>query len=496
MPAPDVLPITPFPAPVRGEARLPGSKSLTNRALLLAALAEGRTVLTGALFSEDTEIMVAALGRLGFEVRADAAAQTIAVGGHGGAIPAANRSPEAPADVECGVDLFVGLAGTAARFLTALCAAAPRGRYRLDGTEQMRRRPMKGLIDALRSLGAEIRCEGTDGFLPFVVHAHGLRAGEVALDASESSQMLSALLMVAPLAVRGASPEPAGPPSPARAEAGRGLHIRLSAPVREPFVEMTRQLMHQFGVDVASGPGVFHVPSRAYRLDAPPGPGGAKAYPIEPDATAASYFLALPLAVGGTLLLPHVNPLGPRLQGDIAFERVLRQAGLSTEPGGKGLMASFPAGGVRVPVTQDFRDFSDTFLTLAALSPLLGGTTRITGIAHTRKQETDRVEAAAAELRKIVGEDRVRTTEDSLEIDAPPLPALRGRIRRPVEIDPHGDHRLAMSFAILGCHDLQGDGRPWLVIRNPGVCAKTFPDFFGVLDSLRPAPRAAGARGP
>jgi 3-phosphoshikimate 1-carboxyvinyltransferase len=436
MPLPDLLPILPFPRPVRGTAAIPGSKSLTNRALILAALGSRPVTLTGALFSEDTEIMARALRALGFGVEEEAGRGTIRVEGLGGQIPAETA------------DLQVGLAGTAARFLTALCAAAPRGQFRLDGVPQMRKRPMRGLIEALRSLGADIRCPGEEGFFPLEIQARGLAGGKVAIDASESSQLLSALLMVAPLA---------------RQE----VDVDLAAGVREPFVEMTVQLMRRFGVDVGPRPGGFRVPRAPYGLV------GAGVYAIEPDATAASYFLALPLAVGGSLTLPHFQDAS--LQGDLAFVGVLRAAGLAVEFGPAGLTAS-SGGGPRPGLAGDFRGFSDTFLTLAALAPLLEGPTTISGIAHTRKQETDRVAGMARELRRL-GQQVVETA-DTLEIHPRPLQAG-------MTVETYGDHRFAMSFAILGCHDLTGDGRPWLTVRDPGCCAKTFPTFFAVLESLR-----------
>ncbi|MFM9092120.1 MAG: 3-phosphoshikimate 1-carboxyvinyltransferase, partial [Verrucomicrobiota bacterium] len=185
-PLPDRLPVTPFTRPSRGEVRLPGSKSLTNRALLLGALSRGPVTLTGALASEDTHLMAEALRRLG--VRVDADGTTLRLSGQEHAL----RGGEA--------ELFVGLAGTAARFLTSLCAAAPAGCYRLDGVPQMRRRPMQPLIQALRQLGADIRCPGEEGLFPLEIHARGLAGGRVDLDPRESSQLLSALLMVAPLA--------------------------------------------------------------------------------------------------------------------------------------------------------------------------------------------------------------------------------------------------------------------------------------------------------
>ncbi|MBA3848901.1 MAG: 3-phosphoshikimate 1-carboxyvinyltransferase [Opitutus sp.] len=440
---PDRLLLQPFTRPVRGEVAPPGSKSLTNRALLLAALCPQPVTLTEALYSEDSLIMVEALRRLGFTIGENSGARTLRVSGPANGIRAERA------------ELHVGLAGTAARFLTAFCAAAPRGVYRLDGTPRMRERPMRGVIEALRTLGADIRCPGIEGRLPIEVHARGLRGGAADIDASESSQFLSALLMVAPLA--------SGP-----------VELRTVGELRLPFVELTARLMEQFGQPPVARPS----PDR-FRVEAPrPYSLDRDCFPIEPDASAASYLLALPLVAGGELLLNGVAPTGRSLQGDIRFAEVLRECGLIVAGHPRGLVARWERRSVRRGVTQDFARFSDTFLTLAAISPLLTGPTRIAGIAHTRKQETDRVAGAAAELRKLG--QHVVETEDALEIH--PRPLTPG-----VEIETYGDHRFAMSFGILGCHDLHGDGRPWLAIRNPGCCAKTFPAFFDLLARLRAA---------
>lgn len=438
-PLPDPLSITPFTQPARDSGIiLPGSKSLTNRALLLAALCDGPVTLTHALFSEDTALMAAALSALGIAVKTDPVAQTIRVTGQGGKIPAPSAK------------LFVGNAGTVARFLTALCAAAPRGVYRLDGAPPMRKRPMKGLLDALRTLGADIRCPDEEGFLPLEIHARGLRGGPVRIDAGESSQMLSALLMVAPLAQA-------------------PLAVTLAGDVRRPFVEMTARLMGHFhqNPNIRADETVFRINNgTAYR---PP----AETYAIESDATAASYFLVLPLVTGGRLTLPGLRGTGGTgLQGDTRFIAVLRAAGLIVEEAGGGLVAAFDRGMAPRGVDQNFSEFSDTFLTLAAIAPLLAGPTRITGIAHTRRQETDRVAGAARELRRLGQE--VAEEEGALTITPRPLTPE-------VAIETYDDHRFVMSFAILGCHDLHGNGRPWLRLRNPGCCAKTFPNFFEVL---------------
>lgn len=413
-PLPASLPIVPFPRPLRGAVKLPGSKSITNRALVLAALAEGTVELQGALFSRDTELMIGALRALGFAVEAEPAAERIRVTGRGGVIPAREAQ------------LDVGNAGTVARFLTALVCLRPDGVYRFDGDAAMRRRPIGALLDALAMQGAQADARS----FPFTLRTAGLPGGAVDLDASESSQMLSALLMVAP-------------------HARTPLEVRLTGEAgSRPFVEMTRAMLAQFAARPAT-------------------------YAIEGDASAASYFLALTLVAGGRLQLPNYG--GP-LQGDLRFADVMLEVGLDRDflAGGPAFAAA--RGGTRHGVTRDFREFSDTFLTLAAIAPLLDYPTRITGIAHTRKQETDRVAGAAAELRKLG--QHVIEEEDALEIH--PRPLVPG-----VEIETYHDHRFAMSFAVLGCFDLHGDGRPWLTIKDPACCAKTFPAFFDLLAGLR-----------
>ncbi len=284
-PLPDVLPIKPFTKPACGEVTLPGSNSITNRALLLAALCDGPVTLTGALFSDDTRIMAEALRRLGIPVEENEAEKTILVKGQAGKIPADHA------------ELFIGNAGTAARFLTALCAAAPRGTYKINGVLQMRKRPMKGLIDTLRDQGAKITCTGEEGFFPITIEAHGLKGGELAIDASESSQMLSALLMVAPLATA-------------------HIDVSLIGPVRWPFIQMTTRLMEAFGQ-----PRLAIIGHDRFRIAYGTRYALAKgSYAIEPDATAASYYAALPLVAGGELTLTHLRW---GLQGDTDFLGVM-----------------------------------------------------------------------------------------------------------------------------------------------------------------------------
>jgi 3-phosphoshikimate 1-carboxyvinyltransferase len=392
--------------------RLPGSKSITNRALVLAALSDRTVTLRGALFSRDTRIMLAALRRLGFAVEADEAARTIVIAGRGGEIPAREAT------------LDVGNAGTAARFLTALVCLRPDGVYRFDGDEAMRRRPIGALLDALASQGARADSRS----FPFTLRTAGLPGGDAPLDASESSQLLSALLMVAP---RARSP----------------LRVHLTGEtVSRPFVAMTEQMIRQFAAAPAE-------------------------YAIEGDATAASYFGALVSRSGGELELEGLATGPDALQGDVAFLRLLARHGHLRLDGPR-----VAGGAQRAGIAADFNDFSDTFLTLAAIAPLLDGPTRITGIAHTRRQETDRVAGMARELQRLG--QHVVEAEDSLEIQPRPL-------RTDQTIATYHDHRFAMSFAILGSFDRRGDGRPWLTIDDPACCAKTYPDFFTVLEELR-----------
>lgn len=411
---PEKLPIAPFTRPVRGSVTLPGSKSITNRALILAALGRGTTTLHGALFSRDTRIMVTALRQLGFKAEADETALTIRIEGGGGEIP----------EREAKID--IGNAGTAARFLTAFVCLRPAGVYHFDGDEAMRRRPIGALLEALEAQGATASARN----FPFTFRTAGLPGGTVELDASESSQMLSALLLVAP-------------------HARSPLTVKLKGEtVSRPFVEMTERMVRQFAARPAD-------------------------YAIEGDATAASYFAALTVVTGGSVEVKGLNLAREALQGDAEFHRLLTARGLIGQTG-----PSISCTTTRQGFTANFNDFSDTFLTLAAIAPLLDGPTKISGIAHTRKQETDRVAGMARELKKLG--QHVIESEDSLEIHPRPLTAG-------VEIETYHDHRFAMSFGILGCHDLRKNGQPWLTIRDPGCCAKTFPAFFDLLAGLRAA---------
>lgn len=438
----DPYPVVPFTGPAHGTVTLPGSKSITNRALILAALGRGTCRLEGALFSRDSELMLEGLKSLGFAVEANVPAKTITIAGAEGSIP--RNSAE----------IDVGNAGTVARFLTALLSLNPDGNYRLDGDEAMRRRPIASLTQALSSQGSCFRYQGTPGFFPFTMETSGLPGGVIEIDAKESSQFVSALLMASPYA---------------RSE------TRIHAPgVRPQYVEITRSMMESFGVAATSQEdGDWKVPQGVYHAE-------GNRYQIEPDVSAASYFMALPLVTGGEVELPGLSE--NVIQGDAAFAKVVEALGVSiSKDEGKWVIRAPNA--QRSGIQEDFNRFSDTFLTLAAIAPLFSSNTRIEGIGHTRFQETDRIAAMANELRKLGCE--VTAEESAIEIH-PNLAETRSRVSGGgIEIDTYEDHRIAMSFAILGCADLRKNGQPWLRIHDPLCCRKTFPDFFEQLESLR-----------
>ena len=426
--------IEPINHPVNATVTLPGSKSYTNRALIIAALADGTSTLRQALFSDDTVYMAQALRALGIPVTADEATNTFTVEGKGGSIPAGRA------------DLFVGLSGTSARFLTAL-AALGHGRYGVDGVPRMRERPMQPLLDSIIQLGGDIRSRTGNGCLPIEITGRGLRGGGASMAGDQSSQYFSALLMVAPYMANGLD-----------------LSVNGSL-VHGQYIIMTMKSMADFGV-VAKGEGERHfrvAPGQRYQ---------ARTYDIEPDASAASYFFAAAALTGGTLRVENLG--ADSAQGDLEFVDVLAAMGCKVEKSADNV--SVTGAGKLQGVDVDMGSLSDTFMTLAALAPFAEGPTVIRGIAHTRLQETDRVRATVQELRKLGV--AVEEFEDSLRI----VPgAMHG-----ATIDPHDDHRIAMSFALVGLR------QPGVVVSNPECVAKTFPGFFDCLEeAMHPTTRSA-----
>ena len=431
---PPQIEILPLEKPVDATIAVPGSKSLTNRALILAALADGDTVLTGALASEDTVVMLDSLRRLGFEARADAGGETVTVRGRGGEIPAS------------GAELFLGNSGTSIRFLTALCALG-RGTFRLDGVERMRQRPQQDLLDALADWGVSAISENGDGCPPLVVEGRGgLRGGTAHVGAEASSQFLTALLMVAPYAEKEAT-------------------LQIRGILRPFYVDITRRMMAQFGVRVSTGNNAeFRVAKgQTYMAQAD--------YPIEPDASSASYFFAAAALTGGRVTVPGLGP--DALQGDVRFAtEVLAAMGCDVSHDAGGLTVKGPQDGKLRGIDRNMSAISDTALTLAAIAPFADSPTTVRHIAHSRLQECDRIAAVCAELRELGVTVEEHPDGYTIHPAADFTPAV---------IETYHDHRVAMSFALVGLRV------PGVVIENPACVAKTFPDYWQRLDLLRSA---------
>lgn len=423
---PSHIDVRPPPAPLRAALTPPGSKSLTNRALLLAALARGTSTLRGCLDSEDTQVMRAALRRCGLEIRASADASEVEIAGAGGPL----ASPDDPAR-----PLDVATAGTAARFLTAVLAASPVTCV-VDGSARMRERPMEGLLQALRALGAEIRCLGADDLLPIEIRGAALRGGELRLSRPPSSQFISALLLAAPLAA-----------APLR------IVLEQGTPAR-PYVDMTLACLRDFGADARW--------VAADVLEVQPALLRARDYLVEPDASAATYLLALPAIYGGELRVPGLG--GASLQGDARFHEVLARFGAAATQGSDHTLVR-GTGALR-GVDLDLADMPDTTLTAAVVALHAAGPTRIRGVEVLRHHESDRLAAGAAELRKLGA--AVVEHEDGLDITPP------ARLTEGAAIDTYKDHRMAMAFSLAGR----------VTIRDPACVAKTYPRFFEVLAGL------------
>lgn len=435
------LEIQPVSRPVIGSIRPPGSKSLTNRALVLAALAGGPTTLTGVLDSVDTQVMIESLRRLGLAIEQDLVAKTITLTGCGGQLGASPLTPSPEEPVEAAKELWLENSGTSIRFLTAMCCIG-HGRFRLDGNTRMRERPIAPLAAALKEAGVDIRCElGTD-CPPVVIDAHGLPGGAWAVDGNLSSQYLSALLMTAPCA-----------------QSDVTLRVRGEL-VSRPYVDMTIANMRQFGAEVTEpSPNVFQITAKPYR--------GCH-YDIEPDASAASYFFALAAVTGGDITVQGLTR--DALQGDVAFVEALARMGCQVEYQPNAIRV---IGGPLRGIDIDMNAISDTAQTLACVAPFATGPTRIRNVAHMRLKETDRVAAVVTELRKLGL--MVDEHEDGMTIHP-------GQLRGGT-VATYDDHRMAMSFSLIGLR------QPGIVIADPGCTAKTYPEYFADLETLCQAAR-------
>ena len=422
--------LEPVRAPFSASITPPGSKSLTNRALVLAALADGASTLSNVLFADDTLVMIDCLIRLGFKLEVDRSATTVQVQGRGGRVPRGHA------------DLFCGNSGTSIRFLTALCSLGS-GTYNLDGIPRMRQRPIRELADLLKNLGVRTEYAMQQGFPPVVVHADGFPGGLARFGGSQSSQYLSAVLQVAPYA---------------RNE----VHIDLDGPQTSwPYVAMTMRLMDEFGVtpelvrDPATGePRRVIVPNGApYRVSN---------YAVEPDASGATYFLGLAAIHPGSKVT--VEGLGKRsLQGDVAFADVLNRMGADLVFGGDFITI---AGREELEgIDVDLSGMPDAAQTLAVVALFADGPTTIRGLHTLRVKETDRIAALASELTRLGA--GVRVEGDDLTIEPPAAGAVK-----PAAIETYEDHRMAMSFALAATK------APGVTIKDAECVNKTYPHFF------------------
>lgn len=418
--------------PVDWVVEVPGSKSMTNRALLMAALADGKTTLKGVLFSDDSRNFLGSLKSLGFDVEIDEAAKVVSVTGLNGRIPVTEGK------------IYVGSAGTAARFLTAMLAMAE-GSFVVNASEQMKKRPMKPLFDVLTDMGAEITCLENEGFLPVRVKGIGgrLPAHEmcrVKLDISKSTQFLSALMLISPMVKQ-------------------GLHIEITSERKDgSYIRITRKMMEQLGAQVD-----FDGTSYTMKAGIAYMPG---CYQIEPDVSAACYFYAAAALTGGRTIVKNVT--WECMQGDLKFISLLEQMGCTVKDSPEGIEVRGAEGGRLKGLTVDMKDFSDQTMTLAAIAPYADGDVRIENIGHIRLQESDRIHAIATELTRM----GVSCEEEPEAVNIHPS------MPKPAVVQTYDDHRMAMAFTLTG---LRTAG---IEIADPMCCRKTFEEYFEVLDSL------------
>ncbi|MFS0517914.1 3-phosphoshikimate 1-carboxyvinyltransferase [Nostoc sp. UIC 10607] len=416
----DTIAIPALNRPVDATVEIPGSKSLTNRALLVAALAQGDSILENALFSEDSEYFAKCVEQLGIPITLNPDLAQIQVAGRGGDIPAKQA------------DLFVGLAGTAARFISALVALG-NGEYRLDGVPRMRERPMGDMLTVLQTGGATVNFEGNSGFMPYTVYSRQFAGGNFRLKANQTSQQLSALLMIAPYAQQDTSIEVEG------------------TLVSQSYVKMTCRLMADFGVEVLQiGDNQFQIKAgQRYQ---------ARHYTVEPDASNASYFFAAAAVTGGRVRVKHLTKQS--CQGDILWLNVLEQMGCQIKDSDDYTEVTGPKQLQGIDI--DMNDISDLVQTLGAIAPFASSPITIRNVEHIRYKETDRIKAVVTELRRLGV--KVEEFADRLKIEPGPI--------TPAAIETYHDHRMAMAFAVTGLKV------PGIVIKDPGCTAKTFPDYF------------------
>ena len=445
------------------EITVPGSKSITNRALLIAMLADGESVLNGVLFSDDTESLLDCMEGLGIETDIDRGNCIVRVKGCGGHLPKKEAS------------LNVGSAGTAARFLTAVLGATDGGIYHMDSSDQMKKRPMAPLLDSLKELGCEVIYEGEEGHFPFTLKPHGFKKDEISVNIEKSSQFLSALLIAAPLS-------------------GRDIRMNLVGKANLSYVEMTRKVMASFGLSCNGISGeTAGSPPEGSDMEytgyiAKSGIPKAAVYDIEPDASAAAYFYALSPLINRSVT---VKGLGwNSMQGDVCFINCLGILGMAVNTSDEGdfkvvPLALGPKKAIPIasktemqidsgaepdaPKTVSMASCSDQTMTLAALAPSYGKPLVIEYNKHLRLQESDRAAAIVNELNRAGSAANI---EENDRIFIRPGKLI------PADIETYGDHRMAMAFSLLGVKE------KGISILDPMCCSKTFPDYFAYFDEI------------
>lgn len=409
-------------------ASVPGSKSITNRALMLAAMSDGICTLNGVLFSSDSRAFLDCLISLGFSVQIDEESANVVIKGENGRIP--NRK----------ATINVQSAGTAARFMTVFLAVAG-GDYTLQSSEQMKKRPMSELLGSLTAKGVEIKCLEEEGHFPFEIHSKGIKSGNIKIDTTTSSQYASALLMASVM---------------------NGMNVELTGSrVDGAYIKITTNMLKQFDIDFDREGNTYIIKKQSYICNV---------YNVEPDMSAACYFYAMAAILGVKSIVKGIHK--DSMQGDIKFIYALERIGcvITDKPEGLEVDGTSAVGYEGIDI--DMSNFSDQALTMAVVAAFGKTETRIRNIGHIRGQESDRVQVIINELNRMGCDAKIVEEGGSTDVIITP-----GKLHG-AEIETYDDHRVAMSFAVAG---LAVDG---IVIKNPMCCRKTFENYFDVLETI------------
>ena len=413
----------------RIEVQVPGSKSITNRALLLAALSNEKCVLRGVLFSDDSRAFLDCLKKLGFDVDINEEVRDVVIQGTGGKIPNSKAA------------VNVRSAGTAARFLTVMLALAG-GEYEMEASAQMCKRPMQPLLDILKEAGVLFEFHGEEGHFPFLMKSRRVSMQEVNVDTGISSQFASALLMSGVLLED-------------------GLKVVMSGDRTEgAYIKMTLAMMEQFGISVKREGNSCLVPGKAEF--------GISEYLIEPDVSGACYFYAMAPILKTDVIVRNVHM--DSLQGDIKFLKVMQELGCELKEEAQGVLLKGSKLESYNGLIIDMKDFSDQTMTMAAVAPFATTPTLVQNVGHIRFQESDRITAIVTELNRM----GIKCEEVPAEAGIRIYP---GEVKE-AEVETYEDHRMAMSFTLIGLKT----GK--ITVKNPGCCRKTFENYFDLIETL------------